>query len=72
LIYEGAYAAQPTINDLFGAAQKYGMIGGIHVGSSTIDGLAATTLADLQTYTPLNTPQAQLRFFAAKQAFSLS
>jgi opacity protein-like surface antigen len=54
-IYEGAYGATPTISQLFGNAQTYVMIGAIQTNSSTISLLAATTLADLETYTPRNT-----------------
>jgi hypothetical protein len=55
-IYEGAYSASPTISQLFGSAQTYVMLGAIQANSNTIAVLAATTLADLETYTPLNTP----------------
>lgn len=55
VIYRGDYNTNVSLSDLFAGAQQYVMLAAIHDGSLTFDVLAATTLADLQTYTPQNT-----------------
>ena len=54
MIYQGAYSDFVTVATMFSGADTYVMLGAMRTGSSIIDVLAATTLADLQTYTPQN------------------